>query len=282
MRLSLLVFPLVLLGCGLAAPTTGEPLSSSAATATFEVRAAHTDAVKVQVVYPADADGHPAGANHPAVVFVQGGAVSVSRYLWLAQALAERGYVVALPDYPLALALFDAGRGNAARELLVSPPAGSVLSSMVAPTRIAIAGHSLGGVAAAKLVPGDLFAALMLQASFVDPADGDTVRFFRGPKLDLGAELDCSAKLADVRSGFPALGSPAALVVLQGATHYQFTDSQGEDDARGCAPAVSLEDTHQRIVAVTTTFLGAALSAEPGTGAAALEQLDGVKVEEQR
>ncbi|WP_071898786.1 alpha/beta fold hydrolase [Cystobacter ferrugineus] len=281
----LLLLPwLVLAGCALPAPTEGRLLRTEptpVAEALFEVRARHTDLVPVRVVFPSDSGGRPLrpadGSRLPALVLVQGAFVPPEDYLWLAESLAARGHVVALPSHPLDFALSAADNGRSARQLLSQPPEGSLLTDLVDPSRIAVAGHSLGGVIASKLALEGGFAALALLASYPDPADAERVPTLAAPSLSLAGALDCSAQLPRVRDEASRLPSPSVLVVLQGVTHYQFTVSDQKDREGGCAPTEPLDTAHERITEVLARFLDAALSGQ-GTGADDLRQVPGTEV----
>ncbi len=251
---------LLFAGCALATPTSGEPISEGVSRAGFEVRTNGTDLVKMTVLYPSTAAGSPLGTSLPGVVFIQGGFVGTQRYEWQAEALARAGYVVVIPANQLELAFFSIDYGQAARGLLVSPPRGSLLEDLVNPDRIAVAGHSLGSVVALKLALGGGFAAVVLEAGFPDTADTAAAMAFTRPSLSLAGELDCSAKLDKVRAGWSTIGAPTALTVLEGVTHYQFTDSDAEDRDRKCAPVAELNDAHERIEQALITFLDSALS----------------------
>ncbi|MFY0527209.1 alpha/beta hydrolase [Archangium gephyra] len=202
LSLLLLSLGLALSGCALPAPTSGRLLRSGpspVSEALFQVRARHTDLVDVRVLFPSDSEGRPArptgGGPLPALVLVHGGLVPPEDYLWLAESLAALGYVVALPSHPLELPLSAIDNGHFARELLTSPPEGSLLEGLVHPERIAIAGHSLGGVVSAKLALDGGFAALALLASYPDPADTGRLPSLAIPSLSLAGELDCLSEL---------------------------------------------------------------------------------------
>ncbi|MFY0580586.1 alpha/beta fold hydrolase [Cystobacter fuscus] len=269
----LLLLPwLVLPGCALPAPTEGRLLRTGptpVAEALFEVRARHTDLVPVRVVFPSDSRGRPArpadGSRLPALVLVQGAFVPPEDYLWLAESLAARGHVVALPAHPLDFALSAIDNGRFARQLLAQPPEDSLLTDLVDPSRIAVAGHSLGGVIASKLALEGGFAALALLASYPDPADAERVPTLAVPSLSLAGALDCSAQLPASGTRLPS-SSPSVLVVLQGVTHYQFTVSDQKDREGGCAPTEPLDTAHERISELLGRFLHAALAGN-GTGA---------------
>lgn len=236
---------LFLAACGPAGPTV---LSPGVAETVFEHRVHATDLVRTHVVYPADDTGAPRAGARPAVVFIHGGLVPAERYVWWAEALAKEGFVVALPEHPLQLALFDVDRGSAARDLIIQ-------RGLADPRRIAVAGHSLGGVVAAKLALQGGFSSLILEASLPDGPDAEPLGHLHIPSLSLAGRNDCSASLASVTEGWKALASPTTLAVLDGVTHYQFTDSDAEDQARGCAAGVPLADAHGRITAAVLAFL---------------------------
>ncbi len=203
----------------------------------------------------------------------------VARYAWLGQALAQRGFVVALPDHTLDLAFFNIENGAAARALLVSPPPNSLLEGLVDPKRIAAAGHSLGGVVAAKLALLKGFHALILQASFPDPADNEKLPALGMPSLSLAGSIDCQAKLAQVEAGWAKLPSPTALAVVPGMTHYGFTDTDADDAVR-CPPQTPIQTAHAQVAEAMTVFLGAAFDdvSGPRAGEAALRGIDGLEV----
>lgn len=278
MRPALLLLALASTACGLAAPRAGTPVTADVARAVFEVRASGTDLVPTTVLYPAHADGTPRPGPHPAVVFIQGGFVATGRYEWLAEQLAQRGFVVALPENLLGLAFFSVDFGQAARRLLAEPPPGSLLEGLVDPARVAVAGHSLGSVVATKLALSGGFAAVALQAGYPDGADVPRLPGLGVPSLSLAGAGDCQAKEAPVREGWARLPGPSALVVLEGVSHFQFTRDDAEDVRRGCPPAAALGDAHARIVQAMTAFLDDALRGG-GVGEAGLRAVPGATVE---
>jgi pimeloyl-ACP methyl ester carboxylesterase len=253
------------------------------AEAIFEVRGRHTDVIPVRVVFPSDTEGRPRpaaeGTGAPALVFVQGGLVAPGQYLWLAEELAARGFVVALPSHAFELALSSVDNGHFTRELLVEPPRDSLLEGLVDARRIGVAGHSLGGVVATKLALDGGFGALALLASFPDPADDSRLPSLGVPSLALAGEEDCQAPLEVIREEASHLPRPSLLVSLQGVSHYQFTAEDRKDAERGCPPHTGLEEAHTRIAEVLHRFLRAALETG-GTGAEDIRAVPGVEVTE--
>ena len=247
-------------GLGCAAPQRGEVVEAGVARAQFEVRARGTDLIRTTALFPADDVGAPRGEGLPGVVFVQGGFVSTTRYEWQAIALAKAGYVVVLPEHPLNLAFFAIDSGASARELLLRPPAGSVLDGLVDPGRLAVIGHSLGSGVAVKLALQGGFGAVVMEAGFPDSADTNQLTTFGKPSLSLAGSLDCSARLEAVTKGWGNFPQATALSVLEGVTHYQFTDAEAEDRKSGCLPGVELAVAHARIAESLVVFLSAALA----------------------
>lgn len=263
--------------CGLEHPQTGSVLGPGVGLATFETRTNGSDLVQVDVVFPIDGSGHATGSGRPALVFVQGGFVTPDQYRWQAERLATEGYVVAMPHHLLDLAFFEVDNGAAARELLVSPPH-SLLTGLVDPTRIAVAGHSLGGVVASKLAVEGHFQALVIEASFPDSADDKALPNLHIPSLSMAGSKDCSAKFELVEAGWNKLQSPTALLVLSGLTHYQFTGDQAPDEKRNCLPDGSLDDAHARVGAALVSFLNSALNSQ-SIDQAALSSIIGAEVQ---
>lgn len=243
----------------------------------------HTDVLSVDVIFPSTPDGEfrPAPFNRrwPAVVFIQGGSVDTARYHWLGVALAQRGFVVAFPKHPQNLSIFEVDNASVARDLLAIPGEGSPLENLIDRDRIAVAGHSLGGVVAVKSALGGGYGAVALLASYPDSADA--LRFERTslPTLLLAGASDCQAKLETVKEmSAGAVPGRNALVVLPGVTHYQFTDSDQPDRDRDCAPTASLETAHAQMVQVLEIFLRNALTEYGDTGLPELQAIEGLEV----
>jgi hypothetical protein len=202
--------------------------------ARVRVRAAArvTDTVRVSLVYPADADLGPAVVDAPSLVLVHGGLVDPDRYTWLAIHAASRGWAVALPEGPAHLAIFASGDPEVALDALrdASEPGGA-LPGLASDVVVAAAGHSLGGVVATDwflrdpVVDGAI--ALAAWASVAPPADLDR------PVLALVGSRDGSAPPEDVVDGFAGWTGPLAIGVVDGMTHYAWTDDVKPGEASG-------------------------------------------------
>jgi len=221
-----------------------------------------TETVETLVVYPGDDTDRPALADAPTVVFDHGGFVEADRYLWLAAHLATRGYVVALPRFPLRLAITAPGNGPAALEGALADDLGAVLPA-------AVGGHSLGGVTGAMAWAADTrFEANFLLASF--PAAGTEVEGRSGPALSLTGELDAQAAVDDVRAGIDRY-EDGRLGVVAGLTHYGWTDGVSESEAaREPTSAVPVDESRRAALSVLDPWLDLTLRADP----TAAERLD--------
>lgn len=276
MRAFVCMWVLGLLGCGLTAPARGRPLDGEVASATFEVRQQQTDVLEVDLYFPATADGTARpSAVRGGLVLVQGGLVGVERYGWLAHRLAAQGFVVALPHHDLNLAITASQSARTALELLRNSPHGSAIDGLVLNRRVAVGGHSLGGVVASTASLEGGFDALVLLASY--PIAGEAPKVTT-PTLALTGALDCRAKLATVEEGLAAIPAPLVLGVLDGVTHFQFTDSHAEDLREGCSPMIGLETAHDRIATAVQRGLEAMLVRRDGSTAGVVDAVDGIDV----
>ena len=207
--------------------------------------------VRTDLVLPTE----EAGDDLPVVVFIQGGAVEVERYHWLAAHLASRGYAVILPHHELNLALFTAGNGQDALLGAWNDPDFEARLGDVA----AIGGHSLGAVTAAKgWLAEERFEALFLAAGIADPADDPQIRE-GSPMLSMVGENDQRIVPADVEAGFERFGSPRWFAEVEDLNHYGFTSDPTEKELAGDGPSTDPDTARIHVQDVLDAFLDGTL-----------------------
>lgn len=224
------------------------------------VKARGTDLVTVDLFAPADRAGTadlPADQRLPGLVLCPGGLVDPAQYAWLARRLAAGGMAVAVAHFPSGLGLLAQDNAQVARRVLTQGNTAAEVPALAAAGRVGVAGHSLGAVVAAAVATDGGFAALVLLAGYA--AAGDPVESLSIPALSVAGQLDCSASLAQVRAGWLRLPKGALLAVVQGLSHYGFTDSLAPDDKGGCQHPLTLGEGHARVGAVIEQFLLRAL-----------------------
>jgi pimeloyl-ACP methyl ester carboxylesterase len=231
----------------------GEDGPLAVAAVDLRVPARVTGAVEVRVVYPADRELDPSVEDAPLVVVVQGGRVVPERYDWLAVHLASRGAAVALPRATLDLALFEPGDVQVAVDAVrdASDLDGALPKLVGARTPVAVAGHSLGGVVAAREWLRDpSIAGLVLLASY--PAASDPVEDDARPVLALCGSEDGLVDLGELPSLIDRFGGPHWLGIVDGMIHFSWTDdpSDGElgRDGHGYGQLAEQRGDAQRVI----------------------------------
>ncbi len=199
-----------------------------AARVSFAAQVRVTEALPVDVVFPARGDGtlDVGGAPYPAVVFLQDEGVTRARYFWLAQHLATRGYVVVLPDHPFNLPTLDTDRAiEALRALREAVPDDGTLHDAVDTSAPAVVmGHGLGGtVAVRQWVAFPEFRGVSVLASF--PAVGDDVTARAGsPAMLMAGAADVLTPLTRMQQAFLTLRAPRLYAQVEALNHYAWTD----------------------------------------------------------
>lgn len=215
----------------------------------WQAQARVSEAITVEATYPESGRG-------PVVLWVSGGLVPTARYQWLADHLASRGYTVIVPRYLWTLAFFE--NDNARLALTSAERRGLVGSD----AKVAVGGHSLGGVVAAwNFGADDRFDALFLLASY--PADGDTRQRGR-PVLSIAGANDEKSKVEQVRDGLRRYASPRSFFVAPGMNHYAWTDdaSAGELKTDGALDG-DLQVVRKSALVVLDSWLDATLLDDP-------------------
>lgn len=260
---------------------TDGPFGAAAVEA--RVRARVSDVFRAEILYPSDEAGalHPEVQGAPMVLLEHGGLVAPARYRWLGAHFATRGYVVLLPDHPAQLAILEPDNGLYALEELerLSAEGPELLRGAVDPSRpVTAAGHSLGGVVAARQwarEPGALQGLAML-ASW--PAPGDPVAD-RGsdPVLVISGSTDASAPPEEVQSHHTDYGSEPWFALVEGLNHYGWTDQATAGELGRDGPLEGdLSELRQNALRVLDAYLD---GVRDGDVAAALpDEVEGVEL----
>ncbi|MDQ6728094.1 MAG: hypothetical protein M3066_18320 [Actinomycetota bacterium] len=208
----------------LAVATMTVPLvDSSRPTVSGETTISTSRALTTRLWFPQT----PAGGPWPLVVFAHGYEVGPDPYVALCEAWAEAGYVVAAPEFPLTDA--DVAGENLDEYDIENQPddvrfvirsllaADSPLAGRIDPTRLAVAGHSDGGVTALAVataaLPG-LRAVIALSASPV--GDGSTAN---PPMLVAQGDDDDIDPYENGAAVYDQAVAPRYLLTLLGGAH---------------------------------------------------------------
>lgn len=222
-----------------------------AATARLAITTRVTDVRGLDVVYPSTSEGTPdlSGAPWPIVVMLHGGFVDRARYTWLGAHLATRGYVTLLPEHEAQLAILEPGNGDLALQAVRrwSADPGHPLAGLTDTTApVAVAGHSLGGVMAARQwLLDDTIAGLVMIASVTNPSDTIEEAPPR-PVLSLVGSEDGYLDPLDVVQDAPRFPSPPWIGVVDGMTHIDWTDDATARELAADKPATRPQGSTRR------------------------------------
>ena len=213
----------------------------------------------LDLFFPADDTGalDESLAPYPVVVFVQGGNVARDQYEWISARLASWGFVVAMPQYPADLAFFGKSRTSDTVDALEALNQAGFFAGDLDLARLAVGGHSLGGVVADRAIDKDpRFSALFMFGSF--PGDNDGADF-QGAVLSIAGGADCLTTTEKALDGISLYNAPKAYAEIAGVTHFQFTADETKDIEDGCLSGITLDEAHAKISALTVSFLRSAL-----------------------
>lgn len=180
------------------------------------------------------------------LIIYPGAGVDPAAYAPIARAVAEAGHLAVIVPMPLNLAFFS---GNRAEDVIGAYPE---IASW------AIAGHSLGGVAAALFAEShpELVSGLVLWASY--PADSTNLSNNALKVTSVYGSRDGLTTMADIEASRPLLPADSRFVAIEGGNHAQF-GSYGEQ--RGDNPAEISRSEQQAQIAAATLELLRSLSA---------------------
>lgn len=173
------------------------------------------------------------------LVIYPGGKVDYRAYAPTARAIAAQGYLVVIPPMPLNLAFFDT---NAAADVLAAFPQIQ---------KWAVAGHSLGGVAASSYAAAnpDKIQGVGFWASY--PQGSMTT--YPGQVVSISASNDGLATPEKIEASKKDLPAATLYVEIQGGNHAQFGyygPQEGDNPA-----TISRQEQQQQLVAAMAQLL---------------------------
>jgi len=174
-------------------------------------------------------------------IFYPGGRVDYRSYAPMAQAIADRGYLVAVVPMPLSLAVLKPGAADA------------VIAAYPEIQHWVIGGHSLGGAMAANFAaknPGAVDGLVFLAAY---PAGSDDLTQSGIKVLSISGSNDGLATPDKIQASRKLLPTDTSFMEIEGGNHAQFGwyGPQGGDNE----PTITREEQQAQVVAAVVAFL---------------------------
>jgi hypothetical protein len=190
----------------------------------------------------------PAERTDTGLIIYPGAFVEPRSYAPAAHAIAETGTFVAIVPMPLGVAVLGGDRAD------------DVIADHPEVTAWVIAGHSLGGVTAARYAAehSDVVDGLALWASY--PEDSIDLSPWPGTTASIFATLDGLTTVQDIEESRVLLPPDTAFVEIEGGNHAYF-GWYGEQS--GDNPATITREAQQRIVVEGTLAVVGAVEGSP-------------------
>lgn len=181
------------------------------------------------------------GAPTVGLILYPGGRVDFRAYAPTAQAIADRGYFVALVRMPLSLAIFD------------PDAAADVIAANLQIERWAVGGHSLGGAMAARFAATHPSAVqgLVLWAAY--PAASDDLSQSGLRVVSISASRDGLTTPEKIDASRLLLPPETIWVVIEGGNHAQFGwygEQSGDNPA-----TISREEQQAQVIEASVALL---------------------------
>ena len=213
----------------------------------FELLLDNGDAATVYL--PTGPGPESADERLPVVVHLQGGSVDAQHYAGFGRTLAQAGFAVIVPNHLRVLGAPGSPPSPLTEGQVVAAalrglsraaePAGSFLRARIDLDRIAVTGHSFGGVVGLYTVAGLCMAPFCTPPLLRPPLraaaffgthlvrDGKAeVPAMQGVPVALLAGLQDGRALPDqIRATYDRLSGPRSLIRIDGVNHYGITDS---------------------------------------------------------
>jgi len=183
----------------------------------------------------------PDNAMEQGLIFYPGGLVEASAYAPVLQGIAQEGVLVVITPMPLNLAIFNAGAANA------------VIDAYPQISTWVIAGHSLGGAAAAIYAennPEDV-SGIALWDSYPpgssDLSDNDI------EALSIYGTTNDVPNTDNFDQNRRLLPADTVYAAIEGASHAQFGDYGPQSG--DVTPSISMQVQHEQVVEIMLAFL---------------------------
>lgn len=183
----------------------------------------------------------PASKPDTGIIFYPGGLVEPEAYAPILHSIAEEGVLVVITPMPLNLAILKTGA------------AGPVIEAYPEISEWIIAGHSLGGAAAAIYAenhPSDIDAVVFWDSfppESADLSDNDI------PVLSIYGTMDGSPNPDNFDDKRHLLPEDATFVAIEGANHAQFGDYGTQ--AGDVTAEISLREQHRIVTGIMLDFI---------------------------
>jgi hypothetical protein len=183
----------------------------------------------------------PAGETETGLIFYPGGLVEPAAYAPILHKIAENGVLVVVPPMPFNLAIFNTGAAN------------SVIKEYPFISRWILAGHSLGGAAAAIFAENN-------------PGKIDAVAFWDSYPPNSANLIDNKLSILSIfgtTNDFPntenfndkryLLPKDAVYAAIEGASHAQFGDYGPQKG--DVVATISLAEQHEKVAKIMLDFI---------------------------
>ncbi len=183
----------------------------------------------------------PANLTDTGLIFYPGGRIDPRGYSDILREIAREGYLVVVPSMPINMAIFNPNAAD------------GIIEAFPGIENWAIAGHSVGGVAAAIYTDTNpaLIDGLAIWASF--PADSSNLASKDLPVYMIYGELDAGVDRAAIETKKSLLPPDTVYVEIAGGDHHQFGSyltKEGLDRS-----TISRAEQRDQIIAATLALL---------------------------
>ncbi|MFC7785356.1 MULTISPECIES: alpha/beta fold hydrolase [unclassified Rossellomorea] len=184
---------------------------------------------------------NPTENNHVGIVVYPGAKVEPEAYSYYGKQLAEKGYLVAIPNVNLNFSLFDTNKMQ------------EIMDSHTSVQNWIVGGHSLGGVSASTFAydhPSEIDGVILLGSYPSETTDFSNKNI---PMLSIYAEKDGLSTIDKITETRHLLSTEAAMYEIKGGNHSQFGiygKQKGDNQA-----SISVKQQQDSMVKATINWL---------------------------